>query len=173
MNFPYFYTIFIFMLNSSTMENHVMCFFTFTFNLFALSHILMLYSSSCIICIICSKCILSIMTIVSSANMIRKLFRCSWKRRTFNGTSLLFLEGYISASQRFIIHSWVRSRCIIDVIVNWTTDPSITNPWLNCPVRCSWKCRSCIIKISGPNIDSWGTPWIIDFTSNFTPCYWT
>ena len=35
------------------------------------------------------------------------------KQREFNGTSTHLLDGYISANQRFFLHSWVRSRSII------------------------------------------------------------
>ena len=35
------------------------------------------------------------------------------KKREFNGTSTHLLDGYISANQRFCLHSWIKSRSII------------------------------------------------------------
>ena len=42
------------------------------------------------------------------------------KKREFNGTSTHLLDGYISANQRFFLHSCVRSRSIIAYLYSVT-----------------------------------------------------
>ena len=45
----------------------------------------------------------------------------------FNGTSMHLLDGYISANQWFVLHSWVRSRSIIGF--PWDSIPRSLGHW--------------------------------------------
>ena len=53
---------------------------------------------------------------------------CGVKKKK-NGAPTHLLDGYISANQRFLLHSWVRSQSIIEFTERRSSVRKIARPW--------------------------------------------